>query len=352
VSLLDDERALRDGDPSGMLAAVAGLPDQCRQGYELGLAAPDLPSAEGLENVAFCGMGGSAVAGDVLRVLAAGRLGMPVHVVRTPELPEWCQPHTLVVVSSYSGDTAEALACFEEAIRRGCRVVGVTSGGEVGRRVEELALGRVLVPGGLQPRAALGLLTAGTLGALEAVGLLPSLHGDVEECVQELTVLADQMAPGLPTSVNLAKQVAEAVGERVPVIWGAEGIGAVAAARWKTQMNENAKVPAFAAALPELDHNEVVGWSKDRGHGFALVVLRHEGEHPEFAARFAFSVPIAEDAGVRALEVWGRGRSALARLFTLVIVGDFASTYLGLSHGVDPWPVEAITRLKAALASP
>lgn len=352
MSLLDDERALRDGDPSGMLAAVAGLPDQCRHGYELGLVTPDLPSAEGLENVAFCGMGGSAVAGDVLRVLAAGRLGMPVQVLRTPELPEWCQPHTLVVVSSYSGDTAEALACFEEAIRRGCRVVGVTSGGELGRRLEELALARVLVPGGLQPRAALGLLTLGTLGALEAAGLLPSLHEDVAECVRELAVLADQMAPGLPTSVNLAKQVAEAVGERVPVIWGAEGIGAVAAARWKTQMNENAKVPAFAAALPELDHNEVVGWSKDRGHGFALVALRHEGEHPDVAARFALSVPVAEDAGVRALEVWGRGRSALARLFTLVLVGDFASTYLGLSHGEDPWPVEAITRLKAALANP
>ena len=181
---------------------------------------------------------------------------------------------------------------------------------------------------------------------------MPPVREDLEECARELEALAAQLAPGLPTSVNVAKQVADVVGERVPVIWGAEGIGAVAAARWKTQMNENAKVPAFAAALPELDHNEVVGWSRDRGHGFALLVLRHEGERQDVATRFALSIAIAEGAGVRTQEVWARGRSALARLFSLVIVGDFASTYLGLSYGVDPWPVEAITRLKEALAQP
>jgi glucose/mannose-6-phosphate isomerase len=350
VTPLDDERTLRGADPAGMLEAVGSLPRQCREGYELGRSAPDLPSAEGVANVAFCGMGGSAVAGDVLRVLAASRLGAPVQVIRSPELPEWCQPHTLLVVSSYSGDTSEAVSCLDEAIRRGCRVVAVTSGGEVARRTEELGLGGVLVPGGLQPRAAVGLLTLGTLGALEAAGLLPSVGADLDECVRELDVLVDQLAPGVPTTINLAKQVAEAVGESVPVVWGADGLGAVAAVRWKTQMNENAKIPAFASALPELDHNEVVGWSQDRGHGYLVVALRHEGEHPDVGARFELSTRIAEEAGARTLEVWARGRSALARLFSLVAVGDFASTYLGIARGVDPTPVDAIARLKAALA--
>jgi len=350
VTLLDDERSLRAADGSGMLEAIAGLPRHCREGHALGLEAVDLPSAAGVENLAFCGMGGSAVAGDVLRVLMADRLGFPVHVVRSPELPEWCQPHTLVVVSSYSGDTAEALACFEEAVSRGCRIVAVTSGGELGRRAAELGVGRSVVPGGSQPRAALGYLALATLGALEATGLTPSVAGDLPECVRELEALADQLAPGVPTSINAAKQLVEAIGERVPVIWGAEGLAAVAAARWKTQMNENGKVPAFAAALPELDHNEVVGWSQDRGHGFFVVVLRHEGEHPEVAARFELSRAIAEESGARTREVWARGRSALARLLSLVMVGDLASTYLGLARGVDPTPVEAIARLKAALA--
>jgi len=350
VNLLDDERTLREGDASGMLRTIAGLARHCREGYALGLDAVDLPSASGVENLAFCGMGGSAVAGDVLRVLVADRLGFPVQVVRAPTLPEWCQPHTLVVISSYSGDTAEALACFEEAVRRGCRVVVVTSGGQLGRRAEELGLGRALVPTGFQPRAALGYLALGTMGALEATGLTPSVADDLKECAQELETLADQLAPGVPTSINAAKQVVEALGERVPVIWGADGLGAVAAARWKTQMNENGKVPAFAAALPELDHNEVVGWSQDRGHGFLVIVLRHEGEHPDVAARFELSTAIAEASGARTHEVRAGGRSGLARLFTLVMVGDFASTYLALARGVDPTPVDAITRLKAALA--
>jgi len=350
VSLLDDERSMRPGDPSGMLEAVLGLPTHAGEGYELGLAAADLPSAEGVTNVAFCGMGGSAVSGDVLRVLMADRLRVPVVVVRSPELPEWVGPHTLVVASSYSGGTAETLSASEEAVRRGARIVAVTSGGELGRRAEELALGRAIVPGGFQPRAAIGYLAFATLGALERAGLLPPMRGDVEACAAELRAIADQMAPGVPTSINPAKQLAEAIGDRVPVIWGADGIGAVAAARWKTQLNENAKVPAWASALPELDHNEVVGWSAGQGHGTFLVALRHEGEHPDVAVRFPLSVAIAEEAGALAQEVWARGRSALTRLFSLVLVGDLTSTYLALAREVDPTPVEAIARLKEALA--
>jgi len=350
LSILDDERALREGDPGGMLDAIAGMPRHCREGYELGHGARDLPSGEGVTAIAVSGMGGSAVAGDVLRSLYADRLRIPVVVVRSPQLPEWCGPHTLVIVSSYSGGTAETLSCFEEAVRRGCRIVAVTSGGELGGRAKERELALVTVPGGFQPRAALGYLALGSLGALEAIGLLPAVAPELEETVGELGALAAQLAPGVPTDINPAKQLAGAIGERVPVIWGAEGIGSVAAARWKTQCNELAKVPAWAASLPELDHNEVVGWSEDRGRGFFLVALRHEGEHPEIARRFALSIQIATGAGAGAEEVRSRGRSSLSQLLTLIMMGDFTATYLGLARGVDPTPVEVITRLKEALA--
>ncbi len=153
-----------------------------------------------------------------------------------------------------------------------------------------------------------------------------------------------------PVADNPAKRMAIAMGDRLPVIWGAEGIGAVAAARWKTQMNENAKVPAWASSLPELDHNEVVGWSDGVGERFYLIVLRHDGEHPDVASRFPLSVEIAQESGVLAGEVWASGRSALSRLLTLVMMGDFTSTYLGLWRGVDPTPIDAIARLKDALA--
>ncbi len=199
------------------------------------------------------------------------------------------------------------------------------------RRAEALGLGRAIMPGGFQPRAALGYLALGTLGALESTGLTPRMAEDLQGCVRELETLADQLAPGVPTSINMAKQVVEAVDERVPVIWGAEGLGAVAAARWKTQMNENAKVPAFAAALPELDHNEVVGWSQDRGHGFFLVVLRHEAEHPDVAARFELSIAIAQESGVRTHEVWARGELD-AR--TAVLAGDGRGLHLDVPRAL------------------
>lgn len=350
MSLLDDERELRAGDRSGMLERVADLPQQVREGYELGLAAPDLPSPEGVSAVAVCGMGGSAISGDVLRALAAPRLPIPVVVVRSPELPAWCQHRTLVVVSSYSGETAETLAAFEEALRRGCRVLAVTSGGTLGDRAAELGIGRVLVPGGSIPRAAFGYLSLGLLGALEAMGLLPSMRADVEEAAAETGARLAQLAPALPTSANPAKHLAEAIGERIPVVWGAEGIGSVAALRWKAQLNENGKVPAWSSALPELDHNEVLGWSAERGRRFFVVVLRHEGEPGDIPERVELSSEIARASGAATEEVWASGTSALARLLTLVAHGDMTATYLGLAHGEDPTEMEAIVRLKRALA--
>ena len=347
---LDDPAALRAADPGGMLEAVASLPSHCREGYGAGRAAPDLPSAEGATTIAYCGMGSSAIGGEVLAALASPRLRMPVAIVRTSELPEWVGPHTLVVASSYSGTTGETLALFEEAVDRGCRLVVVTSGGELGRRAEELELGRVLVPGGFMPRAAFGYMTLGALGALEAMGVLPSLAADVDEAALELENVVGLEGPAVPAATNPSKRLALAIGERVPVVWGAAGIAAVAAERWKTQFNENAKVPAFAASMPELDHNEVVGWSTGAGHRFAVVALRHEGESADVAARFGPSIEIASGSGALTQEVWAQGRSALARLLTLVQAGDLVATYLGIARDIDPSPIEAIVRLKRTLA--
>lgn len=347
---LDDRAALTRADPGRMLDAVVALPDQCRDGYRAGRAASDLPDANGVTSIVVVGMGGSAVAGDVLAVLASPRLRIPVQVVRGGELPEYCGLHTLVVASSYSGTTAETLAAFEEAVGRGCRIVAVTSGGELARRAEELELGRVAVPSGYMPRAAFGFITLGVLGALEAMGVIPAIPGDLDDADTSMREVLEETGPDAPADRNPAKELARAIGDRIPVVWGAEGVGAVAAMRWKTQFNENAKIPAFASAIPELDHNEVVGWSPGRGEGFVLVVLRHDGEPPEVAARFPLSIEIARGAGAEVREVRGRGRSSLARLLTLTLQGDLVATYLGIARGEDPSPIEAIAGLKRALA--
>jgi glucose/mannose-6-phosphate isomerase len=347
---LGNEVALRAGDPQDMLGAVAALPGHCREAYDRSRAL-ELPPAEGVTAVTFCGMGGSAVAGDVLRGAFRDELSVPVEVNRSPVLPAYAEHDTLVVVSSYSGNTAETLASFREAVARKCRVLAITGGGTLALEAADHDVPVVPVATGFQPRAALGHLGFSALGALETMGLLPAIGDAVDETVEELGALAQRMGPAVTPDANPAKALAGLIGDRVPVIWGAEGIGSVAAMRWKTQMNENGKAPAFWSSMSELDHNEVVGWTSPYGHHFSLVALRHDGEPPEIAARFKLSYDIAETAGVEVEEVKAAGRSPLARLMSLILAGDFTSVYVGLRRGVNPTPVEVIDHLKASLAA-
>jgi glucose/mannose-6-phosphate isomerase len=350
VTSLDDPQALSEADPQGALTAVMGLAGDCRRAYEDARGRSDLPSGDGLSALTFCGMGGSAVSGDLVRSVFRERLGIPVEVNRSPVLPAYAGPSTLVVCSSYSGNTAETLACFREALGRGCRILVVTSGGSIADEAAEAGQPVVRVPGGYQPRAALGHLGFASLGALEAMGLLPALGPDVDETVAEVEGLLAGLGPDAPTPDNTAKALAGRIGDRVPVIWGADGIGSVAAMRWKTQMNENGKIPAFWSSMSELDHNEVVGWASPHGGPFVVIALRHPGEDPELPPRFPLSLEIAREAGAVVEEVWSAGSSMLARLMTLIAVGDATSVYVALVHGVDPSPVVVIERLKAALA--
>jgi glucose/mannose-6-phosphate isomerase len=196
----------------------------------------------------------------------------------------------------------------------------------------------------------LGHLGFASLGALEAIGLLPPLADDVAETVGEIESLFATSAADVPSATNPAKDLALRIGVRIPVVWGADGIGSVAAARWKTQVNENAKRPAFWSSMSELDHNEVVGWSPPFGERFVVIGLRHHGEHAEIPPRFPLSFDIARGSGAEVEEIQARGTSALSRLMTLIAFGDVMSVYLAIANDVDPTPVAVIERLKAALA--
>lgn len=345
---LSDAAARAAADPSDMLGAVLSLADQVTAGYETGRATADLPDGDGVSSVVMCGMGGSAVGGDVVRAMYADRLGVPVEVVRSPVLPAFAETHTLVVCTSYSGNTAETLTAFDEAIDRGCRVVAVTSGGEMAMRAEDAQVPVVPVPGGLQPRAALGHLALGQLGALEAMELVPSLAGEVAEAVQVLDEMFVELGPG--ASGNVALTLAESLEGRIPVIWGADGPAAAAAMRWKTQLNENSKVPAWWSAMSELDHNEIAAWLGGSAGDYSIVALRDREEPPGIPPRFPLSAQIARDAGAEVTEVASRGRSDLARFLSLAAYGDLVSVYLAFVRGVDPTPVDVIMRLKRELA--
>ena len=353
AGLLDDADALRSLDRGDMLGMVASLGAQLREGYASALAAAGegAPSGEGVSSIVVCGMGGSGVAGDIVRVLFADRLPEPVVVVKGYALPEFCGRDTLVIAISFSGNTEETLSAYGEAVARGCRVVAASAGGELADRAAADGVRHLRISDRVSmPRAALGYLAAAPLGLLQGVGLLPDLEEEVGRTAELLDELATSLGPRVPVAGNEAKDLAAWIGGRAPVIWGSEGIAEAAAVRWKTQFNENAKRPAFASVLPELDHNEIEGWSEGSGVGFAAVVLRHGHEHPRVEARLDATLRAIAGSGLEARHVEAPGTDRMGSLFGAIMIGDLVSTYVALADGRDPTPVPVLMGLKKELA--
>ncbi|MBC7170110.1 bifunctional phosphoglucose/phosphomannose isomerase [Candidatus Bipolaricaulota bacterium] len=331
---------LRAQDRSGMAEVLAAFPDQCRAGLALGERLP-LDGLAGFSRVVALGMGGSGIAGSLLGSL----LTVEVAPVRDYALPPWVGEESLVVALSYSGDTEETLAAFAAARGRTRRLLAVTSGGELGRRCANWGIPWIEIPGGYQPRAALGYLLFPLLGLFRRLGVGP----DPGEALAVLDERAAALAPG--GAENEAQRLARHLAGRVPLVYGA-GPTAPVAFRWKTQVNENAKAPAFWAELPELCHNEVVGWElAGRLLPHATVVfLRTPHDHPRVARRVAILGELLARRGLDWTEVWARGESGVAQLLSLLVLGDWVSYYLALLHRVDPTPVAVIAELKERLA--
>lgn len=347
-----DADALAAEGPRTMLALAAALGDHLRAAYEAGRALPALPSAEGLANVVMGGMGGSGVAGDVVRAVFGPDLGVPVTVVKGYALPAFCDRDTLVVASSFSGNTEETLAVYREAVARGCRVVATSSGGTLAALAEADGAPHLRMPADIpMPRAAFAHLVGGPLGVLEAMGLVDAMDDQVAGAEAVLRDAARRFGPDTGGDDNEAMRLARWIGERVPVIWGSEGLAEAAAMRWKGQVNENAKGPAWASVLPELDHNEVEGWTAGAGSGFVAIALRHPGELPTTERRVQATVEAVGPSGLDVREVWASGDGPLAWLFSLVGLADFTTIYLGVLRGHDPMPIPILTALKQRLAT-
>jgi glucose/mannose-6-phosphate isomerase len=351
AAVLDDEEGLGALDTGGALEQASGLGRQLRRGYRTGRDAPGLPTGDGLRAIVVCGMGGSGVAGDVLRVLYADRISVPIVVTKGYGLPVFAGPDTLVAALSFSGNTEETLSAYGEAVARGCRVLTVSAGGLLADRAAGDGVAHVPLPTDVpMPRMAVGDLSASLIGALEAVGLLPPASEEVDEAAALLDGLADRLGPERPLAANTAKELAAWIGQRTPVVWGSEGLAEAPAGRLRTQVNENAKAPAFSAMLPELDHNEIEGWSAGAGEGYAVVALRHVREHPRVGERLEATREAIAAARLDYREVHAEGRGPLEILFSLVMLGDFAATYLALLRGIDPTPVPVLMALKKRLA--
>jgi glucose/mannose-6-phosphate isomerase len=343
-----DREAVAAVDSTGQAAEITSLSEHLTDALwrvdSAGIAPVDAPGG-----LIVAGMGGSAVGGRLAQGALWAGLRRPMVVADGYALPGWAGPETLVLCSSYSGTTEETLAAYDEAVERGAPRLVATTGGPLGERARRDGVPVIPIPAGFQPRAAVGYSLVAALEAAAVCGAGPSLRADVEAAASLASRLAKQWGLDAPED-NEAKAIARRLDGTVPVIAGMES-SAAAAYRWKCQINENAGLPAFAAALPEIDHNEVVGWPAARELGrFAAVFLGDPGAHARDILRIQLTATEAR-AGTDVVEiVEPHGDTALERIVSHVLLGDLVSLYLAVLRGKDPVEVLPIDALKAALA--
>jgi glucose/mannose-6-phosphate isomerase len=349
----DDLEAIARLDSLDVLGTIEDFAEQCRSAWEIGTGERDLPSPDGVESVVVLGMGGSGVSGDMAQAVVEPRFHFPFRVIKGyGPLPAWIGRNTLAFAVSYSGNTEETLAAAQEVHDRGARLVAVSAGGQLAEAAADYGITHVAIPSGLQPRASLGYLALPILGVLQEMGFLVRMHVDVLETVEIIERLAKACHRSVALRDNPAKSLAKKLADRIPVIYGGEGPMAAAAMRFKCDLNEYAKVPAFWNFIPELDHNEIEGWGggAEITRRFAPVLLRDHEDGPRVALRFDVTKRLMDPHVAEVVELWPEGTSVLARLFSTIFVTQLASIYVGLGRGVDPGPVEVLERLKAQLA--
>lgn len=346
---LDDLELFRQIDTQNMLGHIYALPDQLANAWAHAKTLPQ-PDTGAIERVVICGMGGSAISGDLFAALVFDSCPIPISVVRGYDLPAYAAGEaTLVIALSHSGNTEETLSATGQAVERGTKVLVITTGGELAKQ------------GGTvwtytydaQPRASLGWLYGTLLGAASRLGLAPDLGGEIEEAAAVLGKYRERWGVENVAARNAAKRYAGQLVDCIPVIWGS-GLLAPVARRWKTQLNENAKSCAFFDELPELNHNTVAGITAPdellQRHKFQVVQLCSDYDHPRVALRHEITHDMLIGQAVLTDPLKARGKGRLAQQMSMVLFGDYVSYYLAMAYQVDPTPIGPIMMLKQMMA--
>jgi glucose/mannose-6-phosphate isomerase len=335
-------------DAGRQLQDILSLPDQLRDAlWRVESAKLEPHDARG--GLVIAGMGGSAIGGALARAVLGDSASRPIMLARDYALPPWTTTEATVLCASYSGNTEETLAVYEAAGALGARRIVTTTGGQLASAARADDVPVIPLPGGFQPRAAVAYSLVVALEVAALCGAGERLHVDVDVAAAHAERLVADWGPGA-SDESLAKQLAIGLHGTVPQIAGA-GLTAPVAYRWKTQLNENAKIPSFAAELPELDHNEIAGWESAVELGrFSAVFLDDSDLHPRVRQRIELTRGLIAADGVATYKVESVGESRTERLVSLVLLGDLVSLYVAVLRGVDPSPVPVLDRLKSTLA--
>ncbi|TET39380.1 MAG: bifunctional phosphoglucose/phosphomannose isomerase [Dehalococcoidia bacterium] len=345
---LDDPEVYTRFDPSNMIGRIGQLPQQCSEAWQSIMDFPLPSDYSAVEKVVILGMGGSAIGGDLVSALALEE-GPPVLVHRDYDLP-FVDEGTLVIASSYSGNTEETLSSFAKALQTPAKKLAITTGGRLKTLAEERGTPVFCFQYLAEPRAAFGYIFFSLLGLFRKLGLISIESKDIDETIRVLEGLSTRLDKGAPLNTNQAKQLATKLFGRLVLVYGA-GILSKVAFRWKTQINENSKTSAFYECFPELDHNAVVGyrfpsWLAEKAF---VVMLRSPSLHPRTLIRYKVTAEILADARMAHEVVEAEGESPLSQIMSAVLLGDYVSYYLAMLNNVDPSPVAVIDYLKERL---
>jgi glucose/mannose-6-phosphate isomerase len=349
---LDDIKLIEKGDQAQMRALLAGFPQQLRQAYRLGKEF-SLPQDLGMTKlIIFCGMGGSAIGAEIISSYLRDRLKVPVYINRDYTLPGFVDRQCLVILTSYSGNTEETLSAYRQAQERQSKIIVLSSGGQLTDLAKKDGHPCFLIPTGFPPRAALGFLCFPVLTILSRLGLIDDQQRQVEETAAVLEKMQrDSLGCQVKTESNPAKRLAGQLWGNFCVIYASGAhLGAVAS-RWRGELAENSKTLASVHVLPEMNHNEIVGWQYPHKvlKNFIAIFLKDKDDHPQVKKRIEISKEILLREAVGLQEFSSVGEGLLARTFSLIYLGDYTSFYLAILNDEDPTPVKRIDYLKGRL---
>lgn len=350
VSILDRISDTQKIDKSDMLGHCIKTPQYSRDVVERAELIEMPVKYKNPCHIVISGMGGSAIGGEILKDWLRDELSIPIEISSDYVLPAYADEDTLVFAVSHSGETEETLSSFVDALRKKCMIVAITSGGHLLSFSKRLNLPFVQIPGGLPPRAAIPFLFFPLPVLLEKIGLLSNVREEIDETIGVMKTVGEANSPTVPVKDNLAKRLAVELVGAVPVVYGFKQYNAIAH-RLKTQFNENSKVVCRYDVFPELNHNEVVGWEAPEAltKRFSVVIIRDHDEPVEVRRRIEATKLLALKGVRKVLEIYASGDNKLARMFSVLHVGDFVSVYLAILQGKDPTPVKTISAIKEEL---
>jgi glucose/mannose-6-phosphate isomerase len=348
------DRDFSDMDKDNMIELLEEFPQKMRDALRLGEAfSVSTPEFNPIfKNIVILGMGGSAIGGDLLSDYLADELSIPIVVIRGYNIPKFVDENSLVFAVSYSGNTEETFSALKKCLEAKARVIALTSGGKFTDFSQENNFPVIKVPAGIQPRAAISYLFFPILKAIERLGLIQQRDSEIEETFNILQKLSQEYSGKSLSENNLAKKVALNLYQYLPLVYGSEGLLNAVAMRWKTQVNENSKWPCFWNVFPELDHNEIVGYEIENSinRQVKVVYLQDKEGFLRVEQRREITRKIIEDKVAEFIVCPTKGKGKMARMFSLIYLGDLVSYYLAILNQVDPSPVACIENLKKELA--